>query len=40
MKVITFTGDYLIDRISAERGEGRKADVLLSLTQEGAWADE
>jgi hypothetical protein len=40
MKVITFTGTYNVDRISADRGEGRSALVMLSLTQEGAWVDE
>ena len=40
LKGIIFTGEYKVDRISADRGEGRMATVLLSLTQEGSWADE
>ena len=40
LKVIVFTGEYKVDRISADRGEGRQATVLMSLTQEGSWVDE
>ena len=35
-----FSGTFLVDRISVDRGEGRHATVLLSLTQEGSWVDE
>jgi len=35
-----FLGTYSIDRISVDRGEGRSATILISLTSEGAWIDE
>jgi len=35
-----FTGTYNIDRISIDRGEGRLATIIMSLTNEGAWQDE
>lgn len=33
-------GTFKIDRISIDRGDGRTAQMTLSITQEGAWADE
>jgi hypothetical protein len=40
MRPVIFNGVWKVDRISAERGEGRSAEVLVSLTQEGSWIDE
>jgi hypothetical protein len=33
-------GTYYIDRISIDRGEGRHATMLMSITREGDWIDE
>jgi hypothetical protein len=40
MKAKTLLGKYFIDRISVDRGDGRQAIILMSITREGAWVDE